>query len=178
MATTLKKTDIVLIGLGAAGGVAVLPLTQAGLEVTALDAGVWLDTRDMSPDELKLNRGLWPPGLQKVQGEVPTVRANASSPTVRAPRHPMMNAVGGTSMHYMAQAWRLNPWDFKVASDTRRRYGASRIPKGSTVEDWPFGYDELEPYYEKIEYEVGVSGQAGNVNGKIDPRGNTFEAPR
>ena len=63
-------------------------------------------------------------------------------------------------------------------SETKRRYGASRIPKGSTVEDWPFGYDELEPYYDKIEYEVGVSGQAGNVNGKIDPRGNRFEAPR
>ena len=58
------------------------------------------------------------------------------------------------------------------------RYGASRVPKGSTVEDWPFGYEELEPYYDKIEYELGVSGQAGNVNGKIDARGNPFEAPR
>ena len=90
----------------------------------------------------------------------------------------MMNAIGGTSLHYWAQHWRLNPWDFKVVSETKRRYGASRIPKGSTVEDWPFGYDELEPYYDKIEYELGVSGQAGNVNGKIDPRGNPFEGPR
>ena len=84
----------------------------------------------------------------------------------------MMNAVGGTSLHYWAQHWRLNPWDFKVVSETKRRYGASRIPKGSTVEDWPFGYEELEPYYDKIEYELGVSGQAGNINGTIDPRGN------
>ena len=66
----------------------------------------------------------------------------------------MMNAIGGTSLHYWAQHWRLNPWDFKVVSETKRRYGASRIPKGSTVEDWPFGYDELEPYYDKIEYEA------------------------
>ena len=51
-------------------------------------------------------------------------------------------------------------------------------PEGSTVEDWPFGYEELEPYYDKIECEVGVSGQAGNINGTIDPRGNRFEAPR
>ena len=56
MATSLRKTDVVVIGLGAAGGVAVLPLTQAGIEVTALDAGVSLDVRDMVPDELKLNR--------------------------------------------------------------------------------------------------------------------------
>ena len=90
----------------------------------------------------------------------------------------MMNGVGGTSLHYWAQRWRLNPWDFKVVSETTRRYGASRIPKGSTVEDWPFGLDELEPYYEKVEHEVGVSGQAGNINGKIDPAGNTFEGPR
>ena len=90
----------------------------------------------------------------------------------------MQNAVGGTTLHYWAQSWRLNPWDFKVVSETKRRYGASRIPAGSTVEDWPFGFEELEPYYDKVEYEVGVSGQAGNVNGKLDPRGNTFEGPR
>ncbi|HVZ21358.1 MAG TPA: GMC family oxidoreductase [Vicinamibacterales bacterium] len=178
MATSLRKTDVVVIGLGAAGGVAVLPLTQAGLHVTALEAGEWLDVRDMVPDELKLNRGLWPPGPQKVQGEVPTVRANASSPTVRPSRHPMMNAVGGTSMHYMAQAWRLNPWDFGAVSEVTRRYGASRIPKGSTVEDWPFGYEELEPYYDKVEYGIGVSGKAGNIAGRKDERGNVFEGAR
>src|SRR6478735_8515095 len=178
MPVDLKKTDVVIIGLGAAGGVAVLPLAQAGLDVTALEAGQWLDTRDMAPDELKLNRGLWPPGPQKVQGETPTVRANASLTAGRAVRHPMMNAVGGTTLHYWAQSWRLNPWDFKVVSETTKRYGASRIPKGSTVEDWPFGYQELEPYYDKIEYELGVSGQAGNINGRIDARGNVFEGPR
>jgi hypothetical protein len=43
------------------------------------------------------------------------------------------------------------------------------------VEDWPFGLEELEPYYDIIEREVGVSGKAGNINGKIDPRGNIFE---
>jgi gluconate 2-dehydrogenase alpha chain len=90
----------------------------------------------------------------------------------------MMNAVGGTSIHYWAQSWRLHPWDFKVRSETIRRYGASRVPKGSTVEDWPFDYDELEAYYDKVEYAIGVSGKAGNLAGKIDPRGNIFEGPR
>jgi len=81
-------------------------------------------------------------------------------------------------VHYWAQSWRLNPWDFKVVSETARRYGAARIPKGSTVEDWPFGLEELELYYDKVEYEVGVSGKAGNIGGQIDPRGNIFEGPR
>ena len=111
--------------------------------------------------------------------EIPTHRPNASAPySPRLPLHPMMNAVGGTSLHYWAQSWRLNPWDFKVVSETTRRYGAARIPKGSTVEDWPFGLEELEPYYDKVEYEVGVSGQAGNVAGIIDKRGNLFEGAR
>jgi gluconate 2-dehydrogenase alpha chain len=90
----------------------------------------------------------------------------------------MMNAVGGTTLHYWAQSWRLNPWDFAVASRTRQRYGSSRLPPGTTVEDWPFGLDELEPYYERVENELGVSGQAGNVRGAIDRRGNIFEGPR
>jgi gluconate 2-dehydrogenase alpha chain len=90
----------------------------------------------------------------------------------------MMNGVGGTTMHYMAQAWRLNPWDFKVVSEVTRRYGRSRIPAGSTVEDWPFTYEDLEPYYDKAEYALGISGKAGNIKGSKDPGGNIFEGAR
>ena len=177
MATTLKKTNVVIVGLGAAGGVACLPLAQAGIEVIGLDAGPRLSTRDMAPDELRLARNVWPPGPQKTDGEAPTFRPNASATAVQG-AHPMMNAVGGTSIHYWAQSWRLNPWDFKVRSETVRRYGASRLPKGSTIEDWPFDYNELEQYYDKVEYAIGVSGQAGNLNGRKDERGNIFEGPR
>ena len=178
MATRLKPTDVIVVGLGAAGGVAVLPLAQAGIDVVGLEAGTWLTRRDFAPDELRNNVRDWPMAVQKAQQEVPTQRANAKANTTRAGSHPMMNAVGGTTLHYWAQSWRLNPWDFKVVSETTKRYGASRIPKGSTVEDWPFGLDELEPYYDKVEYETGVSGQAGNINGTLDPRGNIFEGAR
>jgi gluconate 2-dehydrogenase alpha chain len=179
MATNLKKTDVVIVGLGAVGGVAALPLTQAGLEVVGIEAGNWLTPRDFAPDELRNNFRGWPQSAQKANGEVPTHRPNAAAPySPRLPIHPMMNAVGGTSLHYWAQSWRLNPWDFKLVRETNRRYGAARIPKGSTVEDWPFGLEELEPYYDKVEYELGVSGQAGNVQGKVDERGNIFEGPR
>ena len=179
MATNLKKTDVVVVGLGAVGGVAVLPLARAGLEVIGLEAGDWLTGRDFAPDELRNNFRGWPQSVQKANTEIPTHRPNASAPySPRLPIHPMMNAVGGTTVHYWAQSWRLNPWDFKVVSETTRRYGAARIPKGSTVEDWPFGLEEIEPYYDKVEYEVGVSGKAGNIGGKIDPRGNIFEGPR
>lgn len=178
MASRLPETEVVVIGLGAAGGVAVLPLAEAGLDVVGLEAGTWLTRRDFAPDEIRNNIRDWPQAVQKCSREVPTHRPNASTPTTRAASHPMMNGVGGTTLHYWAQSWRLNPWDFTVVSETTRRYGPSRIPKGSTVEDWPFGYDELEPYYDRIEHEIGVSGQAGNIKGTVDRRGNIFEAPR
>jgi gluconate 2-dehydrogenase alpha chain len=179
MTVRLNKTDVAVIGLGGVGGVAVLPLAQAGLEVVGIEAGAWLSPRDFAPDELRNEALGWPQSVQKANREVPVHRASESSPdSPRLRLHPMMNAVGGTTMHYWAQSWRLNPWDFKVVSDTTHRYSASRIPAGSTVEDWPFGLEELEPYYDRAEYEIGVSGQAGNINGVIDERGNIFEGPR
>jgi gluconate 2-dehydrogenase alpha chain len=177
MATTLKKTDVVIVGMGGAGGVAALPLAQAGIDVIGIEAGTWLKTSDMVPDELRIQRAGWPPGPQKVRGEAPTSRANSDGMAVRASAA-MINAVGGTTMHYMAQAWRLNPWDFKVVSETRRRYGASRMPAGSTVEDWPVTYEDLEPYYDKVEYALGISGKAGNIKGKRIDGGNFFEGSR
>ena len=177
MPKKLPKTDVVIVGMGAAGGVAALPLTNAGLKVIGIEAGGWLSPRDFAPDELRNGARNWPQSVQKAASEAPTVRANSNQKAVQG-GHPMMNAVGGTTMHYWAQSWRLNPWDFKVVSATRDRYGADRIPTGSTVEDWPFGYDELEPFYEKVEFAVGISGQAGNVKGKINAAGNVFEGDR
>jgi gluconate 2-dehydrogenase alpha chain len=167
------------VGLGAAGGVAALPLAEAGLRVIGLEAGTWLSPEDFAPDELRNNFRGWPQAVQKANREIPTHRPNAAAQySPRLAIHPMMNAVGGTTLHYWAQSWRLNPWDFKVVSETTRRYGRSRVPAGSTVEDWPFGLDELEPYYDRVEYELGTSGKAGNLGGKIDARGNIFEGPR
>jgi gluconate 2-dehydrogenase alpha chain len=179
MATSLPKTDVVVIGLGGAGGVAVQPLCEAGLEVVGLEAGTWLTPRDFAPDELRNNIRGWPHAAQKANREIPVHRPNAAAPdSPRAAIHPMMNGVGGTTLHYWAQSWRLSPWDFEVVSATTRRYGAARLPAGSTVEDWPFGLAELEPYYDRVEYALGVSGQAGNIDGVIDERGNIFEGPR
>jgi len=179
MATTLKPVDVAVIGLGAAGGVAVLPLARAGLKIAGIEAGTWMGPRDYHADEIYNNARRLVTSVPKAQREIPTVRADPSQRARPAAlQHPMMNAVGGTSIHYWAQSWRLKPWDFHARSETIRRYGANAIPKGSTLEDWPITYDELEPYYDLVEWEVGVSGKAGNIRGQIDPRGNIFEGPR
>ena len=178
MATRLPGTDVVIVGLGAAGGVAALPLANAGLDIVGIEAGSRLTKRDFAPDEIRNNVRDWPFSVRKCDSEVPTLRRTRADTAVQGGGHPMMNAVGGTTLHYWAQSWRLNPWDFNVVSETRRRYGRSRLPAGTTVEDWPFGYEAIEPYYDRVEHEIGVSGQAGNVQGRTNAGGNPFEGPR
>ena len=178
MPINLKPVDVAVIGLGAAGGVAVLPLARAGLKVAGIEAGTWMNTRQFHADEIYNNVRRLVTSSFKAQRECPTLRADPSRPSERAPFHPMMNAIGGTSIHYWAQSWRLKPWDFKTRSEIVRRYGDSAMPQGSTLEDWPVTYDELEPYYDLIEYQIGVSGKAGNIQGAIDARGNVYEGPR
>lgn len=179
MAEMLTPVDVVVIGTGAAGGTAVWPLANAGLKVVAIEAGPRVSVRDYPFDEVRNDirdsMAKW-----KSNNEFPTSRPNAKVAATRplGAVGPMMNAVGGTSIHWMTQSWRFTPWNFKMVSESIKRYGPNAIPKGSTSIDWPFDYAELEPYYDKHEYYAGVSGQAGNVNGVIDRRGNIFEGPR
>lgn len=179
MAINLKPMDVAVVGLGAAGGVAVLPLCRAGLKVAGIEAGTWMDPhKDFKADEIHNNTRAMITTGNKIRREAPTIRNSPTGPARRGGPSPMMNAIGGTSIHYHAQSWRLKPWDFKTVTEVTKRYGKSYIPQGSTVEDWPISYDELEPYYDVAEIEVGVSGKAGNIKGKIDKEGNIFEGPR
>ncbi len=179
MAITLKPVDVAVVGLGAAGGVAVLPLCRAGLKVAGIEAGTWMDPhKDFKADEIHNNtRGLITTG-NKIRREAPTIRNSPTGQARRGGPSPMMNAIGGTSIHYHAQSWRLKPWDFKTVSEVKKRYGAGYLPVGSTVEDWPVGWSDIEPYYDIVEHEVGVSGKAGNIQGKLDKEGNIWEGPR
>src|SRR4029453_17521112 len=100
MAIKMKPVDVAVIGLGGAGGVAVLPLARAGLKIAALEAGAWLDPRNFRPDEIHNNIRGWPSSVQKANREIPTVRRGPSQPILpRGTVHAMMNAVGGTTLH-------------------------------------------------------------------------------
>src|SRR6202166_3747641 len=178
MPTNLKPTDVVVAGLGAAAGVTVLPLTRAGIKVTALEAGSWMQPGDFKADEIHNNVRRMVTTGTKVWDEIPTFRTSPDQRARQGAAPTMMNAVGGTSIHYYANSWRFHPWDFKARSESIKRYGPNSIPRGSTIEDWPLTYNELESYYDAIEYEIGVAGKAGNIQGKIDRVGNVFEAPR
>lgn len=169
----LSKKDVVIIGLGAAGGVAAHVLTQAGLNVVGIEAGPHLTTDDFVKRLDEVGEGFSyrnSMGGPKFNREIPTVRPNAQTPAGPPTAvYAMANAVGGSSIHYGAQSWRFLEDDFKLRTSTIARYGASAIPEGAHVVDWPLTYADLEPYYDKVEYTIGVSGKAG---------ANPFEAPR
>jgi gluconate 2-dehydrogenase alpha chain len=168
MAEQLKKTDVALIGLGASGGIAAFALANAGIHVVGIEAGGRLTGRDEKLNELAQTGRLNVFGRPKANLEIPMWSPNTSTPSIPGSAGtfptPMMNAVGGTSIHYGTESWRLNPWNFRMRSETIKRYGAGAIPKGSTVADWPITYDDLEPYYDKVEYEIGISGKIGRAH--------------
>ncbi|NIW25238.1 MAG: GMC family oxidoreductase, partial [Gammaproteobacteria bacterium] len=88
------------------------------------------------------------------------------------------NQAGGGTVHYGAVSWRMHEDDFRARSQTIERYGESAIPEDSSLADWPLSYADLEPFYDRAEYELGVSGKAGNLRGRVVDGGNPFEAPR
>src|SRR6476660_6201491 len=172
-----EKTDVVIVGAGAVGGVLAAELGKAGMKVIALERGPRLRTEDFAPqDELRYfqRQDLRPdPKRQPI-----TWRPNANGRANPIPTQSYGNQAGGGTVHYGAVSWRFHEDDFRVRSQTIERYGVSAIPADSSVTDWPLSYAELEPFYDRAEYELGVSGKAGNLQGRKIDGGNVFEAPR
>ncbi len=172
-----EKTDVVIVGVGAAGGILAAELSKAGMKVIGLERGPRLKTADFDPhDELRYfqRQELRPdPKRQPV-----TWRPNANVRSKPLSTMSYGNQAGGGTVHYGAVSWRLHEDDFRARSRTIERYGAAAIPENSSLIDWPLSYAELEPYYDRAEYELGVSGKAGNLQGNKIDGGNVFEAPR
>lgn len=179
VARQLPEADVCIVGLGAVGALVALGLADSGRKVLALEAGPLRPNSGLIMDELmgSMVRNEW--GAAKFNGELPTWRLNADSPSRPMNLHARMgNGVGGTSWAYAGTSLRFHPDDFRVRTNTIARYGESALPEGSDIQDWPISYDDLEPFYDEVERLIGVSGRAGNVGGEIRPGGNPFEGPR
>src|SRR5215472_2682423 len=172
-----EKTDVVIVGVGAAGGILAAELGKAGMKVIGLERGPRLTTQDFDPhDELRyFQRQDLRPNIKR---QPITWRPNANAPATAIPVQNYGNQAGGGTVHYGAVSWRFHEDDFRARSNTIARYGGSAIPQDSSLADWPLSYADLERYYDQAEYELGVSGKAGNLQGKKIEGGNVFEAPR
>ncbi|HKA78496.1 MAG TPA: GMC family oxidoreductase [Xanthobacteraceae bacterium] len=172
-----EKTDVVIIGVGAAGGILAAELGKVGMKVIGLERGPRLTTQDFNPhDELRyFQRQDLRPNIKR---QPVTWRPNANARAVPLPVLNNGNQAGGGTVHYGAVSWRFHEDDFRARSQTIERYGASAMPADSSLADWPLSYTDLEPHYDRAEYELGVSGKAGNLQGRKIDGGNVFEAPR
>ena len=172
-----EKTDVVIVGVGAAGGIIAAELGKAGMKVIGLERGPRLKTADFQPMTSCATSSARICGPTS-KTEPVTWRPNANARANPLPSLNNGNQAGGGTVHYGALSWRMHEDDFRARCKTIERYGASAIPEDSSLTDWPLSYADLEPFYDRAEYELGVSGKAGNLQGKKIDGGNVFEAPR
>lgn len=176
------EVDAVMVGTGWTGAIIAQQLTDAGLEVVALERG---QARWTYPDfahnhdylRYDVRRGL----KQDLAAESWTWRPDRGAPALPMREHGahgLGQGLGGSGVHWSAVTWRFLPTDFRYRSHHIERYGEDKLPEGSRLQDWPVTYDDLEPHYDRFEHDIGVSGQAGNIQGQIVEGGNPFEGPR
>jgi gluconate 2-dehydrogenase alpha chain len=179
-----EKVDVVTVGAGWTAGIIAQQLTAEGLKVLSLEQGPMRETNPdfLSPyehDELRyqVRREM----MVDLSRETWTWRPNPSAISLPMRQYGSFNpgeGVGGAGVHWAAQNWRFYPSDFQYRSHHIERYGEAKLPVGNRIQDWPITYEDLEPYYDRFEYDIGVSGKAGNIQGEQIEGGNVFEGPR
>lgn len=146
---TRTPTDVLIVGAGPAGAIAASYLAEKGYLVTCLEQGDWVNPADYPGDKPE-----WELIAQKTWNPNPNVRgrrADYPCDTTESDVNPLMFAgVGGSTILYAAHWLRFLPSDFRVRS------------LDGVADDWPFTYEDLEPYYEQIDRLVGTAGLGGD----------------
>ncbi|WP_339670789.1 GMC family oxidoreductase [Dasania marina] len=167
--STTEDVDFVIVGSGAAGGIMAKELSTAGFNVVVLEQGKRYGLGDFLPHDEWMNSV-----NQKMLGgsladNPQTYRETEAEVAKELSYRPLMygHMVGGGSVLYGANFWRFHEVDFKE----RSLLGPI---KGSGFSDWPIDYQELEPYYTKVDWEMGVSGEVGPYD---PPRSKGYPMP-
>jgi choline dehydrogenase-like flavoprotein len=153
--------DVVVVGAGASGSVAAAELARSGFRVVCLEQGGWTPPESFTGDkpewELTKQKDWHPnPNVRKGRWDYPI---NTEDSDV----NPLMYAaVGGSTILYTAHWVRMLPSDFRVKS------------LDDVADDWPLTYEDLRPYYERIDRQVGTSGLDGDP---AYPEGNPYPLP-
>lgn len=177
----MKTFDVLIVGTGATGGMAAKVLTGHGLEVLLLESGAAVKPSQFKTHALPFHfpfRGVGSPKtIQRDGGHAASEFTPFKGYYAEFSEHPYVTPegnpwdwslrsriLGGRTLHWGRQSFRLAEYDFKGASTDG--YGA----------DWPFTYQDLAPYYDKVEEYIGVQGRAEGLpqipDGKFLPAFN------
>lgn len=152
-----RDFDVCVIGSGAGGGPVAWTLAEAGHSVLVLEKGPWLTEQDFYKDELACcRRSVYTPKLEDEQHVIEDTDSDGrwvgEATSESGWDFWNGNCVGGSSNFMSGFFYRLKPEDFRLLSE----FGPI---EGANIADWPISYDALEPYYTRVEREVGVSGR-------------------
>lgn len=161
-----KKYDVVIVGSGAGGGMATKVLSEAGLKVALLEAGPHFDPAN--PDQITQMK--WPyqsprrgAGTSRAFGDFDMAYGGwdiEGEPYTRAEGTTFdwfrSRMLGGRTNHWGRISLRFGPLDFKSKS------------RDGVGEDWPIGYDDVKPYYDKVDKLIGVFGSKENIYNEPD----------
>jgi choline dehydrogenase-like flavoprotein len=145
----MDPVDVLIVGAGPSGAVVAHTLASRGFSVLCLEQGDWVDTTDLPGDKpefelLIRNAWSWDTSKRARREDYPLNLDDAEAPLM------MFGAVGGSSVIYGAHWQRLLPSDFRVRS------------LDGICDDWPIEYGDLDPYYQRVDKFIGVSGLGGD----------------
>lgn len=154
-----NKYNAIIVGAGAGGGVVAKQLATAGMKVLLLERGPWPSYDKHINDEILSQRtealgpAFGPDGVKNPRVKIHTDgrREVLNKKVLGWDYNHNASCVGSGTVSYGAMAWRFMQEDFAM----KTTYGHV---EGSTLEDWPVSYEDMEPFYEQAEWEVGVSG--------------------
>ena len=169
MQQSAEMFDAIVVGSGATGGWAAKKLTESGMKVALLEAGKKITTKDFTEHKQPWDVPYLNVNRQEMLRDRP-IQALCSgcnefnhkwfvndkenpytTPEDKPFRWIRQRVLGGRSLSWGRQCYRMGPLDFKAA--THDGFG----------DDWPLTYEEMVPYFEEVERYVGISGSAENL---------------
>jgi choline dehydrogenase-like flavoprotein len=143
------RVDVLIIGAGPSGAVVAKEMVQHGFSVVCLEQGRWFNNGEFPGDKPE-----WELLSQQRWNHDPNIRGTAEDYPLAvddSDLHPVMiGGVGGSSIFYGGHWMRLLPSDFRMHT------------LDGVGDDWPLTYDDLAPYYDKLDRAIGVSGVEGD----------------